>query len=48
MLTLKNLLLPVDYSQRCLSAAESVKVLDKSYEPQVADFVLWVVPIVIE
>lgn len=35
MLTLKKLLLPVDYSQRCLSAAECVKVLARCCDPQV-------------
>lgn len=35
MPTLKKLLLPFDYSQRCLSAAECVKVLAKSYELEV-------------
>jgi nucleotide-binding universal stress UspA family protein len=35
MLSLKKLLFPVDYSQRCLNAAECVKVLAKSYELQV-------------
>lgn len=35
MLTLKKLLLPVDYSQRCLSAAECVEVLAKCCVPQV-------------
>ena len=35
MLTMKKLLLPVDYSQRSLSAAEYVKVLASGCDPQV-------------
>lgn len=35
MLTMKKLLLPVDYSQRCLSAAECVKVLASGCDSQV-------------
>lgn len=35
MLTLKKLLLPVDYSPQCITAAECVKVLAKRCEPQV-------------
>lgn len=35
MLALKKLLLPIDHSQRCLSAAECVKVLAACCDPQI-------------